>query len=109
VAVELHVGESVGRTGNGGHGGETARPFNKKKKQVDGIFVINGFYMSMRNTYTTPPAKIHYYTVQWPTDALAWKSFRVCFFLLLCGSPFASVLFCVFLSRCPFEGSTRAL
>jgi hypothetical protein len=84
VAVELGVGESVSCTGHGGPGGETARPLNKKKnkKKVDGIFVINGFYMSMRNTYTTPPAKIHYYTVQWPTDALAWKSFRVCFFFL---------------------------
>ena len=34
------------------------------------MFVINGFYMSMRSAYTTPPAKIHYYTVQWPTDSL---------------------------------------
>lgn len=44
--------------------------------QVDGIFVMNGFYMSMRSAYTTPPAKIHYFTVQWPTDMLSWESFR---------------------------------
>ena len=89
VAVELGVGESVSCIGHGGPGGGTARPLNKKKKKkVDGIFVINGFYMSMRNTYTTPPAKIHYYTVQWPTDALAWKSFRVCsFFCVLVALP----------------------
>ena len=30
----------------------------------------------MRNAYTTPPANIHYFTVQWPTDSLSWKSFR---------------------------------
>ncbi len=38
-------------------------------RQVDGIFVMNGFYMSMRSAYTTPPAQIHYFTVQWPTGA----------------------------------------
>jgi len=43
---------------------------------VEGLFVINGFYMSMRNAYTSPPAKIHYFTVQWPTDTLSWKAFR---------------------------------
>lgn len=31
---------------------------------VDGIFVINGFYMSMRGKYTNPPAKIQYYLVE---------------------------------------------
>ena len=51
--------------------------------KVGDVFVINGFYMSMRSAYTTPPAKIHYFTVQWPTDSLSWQAFRdeVCFFL----------------------------
>jgi hypothetical protein len=51
--------------------------------KVGDFFVINGFYMSMRSAYTTPPAKIHYFTVQWPTDALSWQAFRdeVCVFV----------------------------
>lgn len=44
--------------------------------QVDGIYVMNGFYMSMRSDYTSGDAKIHYFTVQWPTDTLSWADFR---------------------------------
>lgn len=40
------------------------------------IYVMNGFYMSMRAAYTTPPAAIHYFTVEWPTSSLAWGDFR---------------------------------
>lgn len=42
----------------------------------DGIYVMNGFYMSMRNNYTAPGEKIHWYTVSWPADALSWADFR---------------------------------
>jgi len=44
--------------------------------QVDGIFVINGFYMQMRSAFTTPPASITYFTVEWPADTLSWEDFR---------------------------------
>jgi hypothetical protein len=52
--------------------------------KVGDVFVINGFYMSMRSAYTTPPAKIHYFTVQWPTDTLSWQAFRDEVFFFCC-------------------------
>jgi len=42
----------------------------------EGIFVMNGFYMSMRSAYCAPGKQIHYYTVSWPTDTLSWADFR---------------------------------
>ena len=42
----------------------------------EGIFVMNGFYMSMRSAYCTPGKQIHYYTVSWPADSLSWEDFR---------------------------------
>ena len=47
-----------------------------KAAENDHIFVINGFYMSMRAAYTTEPASIHYYTVEWPAASLSWADFR---------------------------------
>jgi len=44
--------------------------------KVDGVFVMNGFYMAMRSAYTAPGEKIHWYTVSWPTDSLSWADFR---------------------------------
>ena len=44
--------------------------------KVDGIYVMNGFYMSMRAAYCNKGEKIHYYTVSWPTDSLSWEDFR---------------------------------
>jgi len=43
---------------------------------VDGIFVINGFYMSMRGAFTAPGTSIHYYEVEWNPKDLAWADFR---------------------------------
>eukprot|EP00468_Gymnochlora_sp_CCMP2014_P009364 CAMPEP_0167751836 /NCGR_PEP_ID=MMETSP0110_2-20121227/6800_1 /TAXON_ID=629695 /ORGANISM="Gymnochlora sp., Strain CCMP2014" /LENGTH=368 /DNA_ID=CAMNT_0007637377 /DNA_START=232 /DNA_END=1338 /DNA_ORIENTATION=+ len=40
------------------------------------MFVINGFYMSMREKFTTPGKSIYYMTVEWPSDKLAWEDFR---------------------------------
>jgi nucleoside diphosphate kinase len=40
------------------------------------IFVINGFYMSMREKFTLPEAKLHYMTVEFDADALSWEDFR---------------------------------
>ncbi|KAH9259063.1 hypothetical protein BASA81_002683 [Batrachochytrium salamandrivorans] len=40
------------------------------------LFVINGFYMQMRGRYTTPPAAITYYEVEFAADKLNWQDFR---------------------------------
>lgn len=40
------------------------------------FFVINGFYMSMREAYTAPGKSIYYMTVEWPSDRLSWGDFR---------------------------------
>lgn len=44
--------------------------------KVDGIYVMNGFYMQMRAAYTNPGEKIQWYTVSWPADSLSWQDFR---------------------------------
>ena len=44
--------------------------------KVDGIYIMNGFYMEMRAAYTTPGDKIQWYTVSWPADSLTWEDFR---------------------------------
>jgi len=44
--------------------------------KVDGIYIMNGFYMSMRSAYCSPGEKIQWYTVSWPTDSLSWEDFR---------------------------------
>ena len=44
--------------------------------KIDGIYVMNGFYMSMRAAYCNEGEKIKWYTVSWPTDSLTWESFR---------------------------------
>jgi len=40
------------------------------------IFVINGFYMAMREKFTKPGASIHYYLVEWDPAKLSWEDFR---------------------------------
>lgn len=40
------------------------------------IFVINGFYMAMREKYTKPGEKIHYFLVEWDPKKLSWSDFR---------------------------------
>jgi len=40
------------------------------------IFVINGFYMAMREKYTTPGTSIYYYLVEWDPAKLSWEDFR---------------------------------
>jgi len=44
--------------------------------KIDDIYVMNGFYMSMRAAYCNEGEKIKWYTVSWPTDSLGWESFR---------------------------------
>jgi len=43
----------------------------------DHIFVINGFYMAMREKYTKPGESIYYYLVEWEPNKLSWEDFRV--------------------------------
>jgi len=42
---------------------------------IDGIYIFNGFFMSMRSKFTGD-AKIHYYVVEWDAGALKWEDFR---------------------------------
>lgn len=44
--------------------------------KVDGVFVINGFYMDMRKAFTTPGTCIYYFETEWPASALSWADFR---------------------------------
>jgi len=44
--------------------------------KVKDIYVMNGFYMSMRAAYCNPGEKIQWYTVSWPSDSLSWEDFR---------------------------------
>jgi nucleoside diphosphate kinase len=44
--------------------------------KIDNLYIMNGFYMSMRSAYTNPGEQICWYTVQWPSDALTWSDFR---------------------------------
>jgi len=44
--------------------------------KVGDIYVMNGFYMSMRAAYCNPGEKIQWYTVSWPSDSLSWEDFR---------------------------------
>jgi len=44
--------------------------------QIGDIYVMNGFYMSMRDKYCEAPASIHYYSVEWNPSKLVWADFR---------------------------------
>merc|ERR1712086_17393 len=46
------------------------------KEEKSYIYVINGFYMAMREKYTKPGASIHYYLVEWDSSNLSWGDFR---------------------------------
>jgi len=45
-------------------------------EEANSIFVINGFYMAMREKYTKPGTSIHYYLVEWDPAKLSWEDFR---------------------------------
>jgi len=44
--------------------------------KVNGIYVMNGFYMQMRTAYCTPGKSLHWYSIQFPEDKLSWNDFR---------------------------------
>ena len=52
-----------------------ATPVQAAEKDAD-IFVINGFYMAMREKYTKPGTSIYYYLVEWDPAKLSWSDFR---------------------------------
>lgn len=39
-------------------------------------YVLNAFFMDMRNQFTAPGRSIHWYTVEWDEDKLSWADFR---------------------------------
>ena len=43
---------------------------------ADDIYVINGFYSSMRRKYTAPGASIYYFSVEWDSSLMSWAEFR---------------------------------
>lgn len=43
---------------------------------AESIFVINGFFMAMREKYTKAGESIHYLTVEWDTSKSSWADFR---------------------------------
>ena len=64
--AQLNRGENLIKFGGGFYCGK-----------IGDIYVMNGFYMSMRGSYTDKSSNgIHYFTVQWPTDSLSWADFR---------------------------------
>jgi hypothetical protein len=44
--------------------------------RIDGIYVINGFYMDMRAKFTTPGTCIYFLEVEWDARGLTWADFR---------------------------------
>ena len=38
---------------------------------IEGLYVFNGFFMSMRSKFTAPGLSIHYYVVEWDSAALS--------------------------------------
>jgi nucleoside diphosphate kinase len=39
-------------------------------------YVLNAFFMDMRNKFTAPGGSIHWYTVEWDEATLSWADFR---------------------------------
>lgn len=44
--------------------------------QVGDLYVVNGFYMNMREKYCKKGEKIYYYTVEFPANNMTWQEFR---------------------------------
>ena len=40
------------------------------------VFVVNGFYAKMRETYAHPDAKVLYYSIEFKESDLSWEKFR---------------------------------
>jgi len=44
--------------------------------RIEGLYLFNGFFMSMRDKYVAPGKSIHWFTVEWNSDDLSWEDFR---------------------------------
>ncbi|ORC85184.1 uncharacterized protein TM35_000371570 [Trypanosoma theileri] len=42
----------------------------------EGVFVINGFYPYLRDTYSAEDARVTCYVLSWPEKCLTWRAFR---------------------------------
>lgn len=40
------------------------------------LYIMNGFFMSMRSKFTKPGSQIYYYNVEWDSKDLSWADFR---------------------------------
>lgn len=40
------------------------------------LYVMNGFFMSMRSKFVAPGTSIYYYVVEWESKDLSWEDFR---------------------------------
>jgi len=40
------------------------------------LYVLNGFFMSMRQNFVAPGASIYYFVVEWESKDLSWEDFR---------------------------------
>jgi len=45
-------------------------------KLEGGLYTFNAFFMSMRDRFTQPGGKIHYFSVAWDAADLSWADFR---------------------------------
>jgi len=45
-------------------------------KDKDPIYVMNGFFMSMRSKFVAPGTSIYYYIVEWDQNQVSWADFR---------------------------------
>merc|ERR1719464_2299714 len=43
---------------------------------IDGIYIFNGFFMSMRNAYVKPGNRVVAYSVTWDQNKCSWEDFR---------------------------------
>lgn len=43
---------------------------------IDGIYIFNGFFMSMRHAYVKPGNRIVAYSVTWDQNTCSWEDFR---------------------------------
>jgi len=43
---------------------------------ADGMYVFNGFFMSMRSKFVAPGTSIYYFTIEWDAKSCDWESFR---------------------------------
>lgn len=42
----------------------------------DPLYVMNGFFMSMRQNFVAPGSSIYYFVVEWDSKQLSWEAFR---------------------------------